>query len=90
MRKYVAAGVASLITAWSRGGHHDLLGAFALVDLLERGGPEGPDAYNGPGHFDYKPLGTEAADAVLEFAVANTRTSCADLLSDPRGFEDFE
>src|SRR5829696_4635294 len=37
-------------------GHGDLLSAFALVDLLEHGG------YDGPRHFDYKPLRTEAID----------------------------
>jgi sugar phosphate isomerase/epimerase len=37
-------------------GHGDLLNAFALVDLLEIGGPGGGPAYDGPRHFDYKPF----------------------------------
>ena len=45
-------------------GHGDLLSAFALVDLLEHGGPGGGPAYDGPRHFDYKPLRTEAIDGV--------------------------
>jgi xylose isomerase len=49
-------------------GHGDLLSAFALVDLLEHGG------YDGPRHFDYKPLRTEAADGVWASAAANMRT----------------
>jgi len=49
-------------------GHGDLLSAFALVDLLEHGG------YDGPRHFDYKPLRTEAMDGVWESAAANMRT----------------
>ena len=49
-------------------GHGDLLSAFALVDLLERSG------YDGPRHFDYKPLRTEDADGVWESAAANMRT----------------
>ena len=36
-------------------GHADLYQAFALVDLLEYGGPHGGQAYTGPRHFDYKP-----------------------------------
>ena len=40
-------------------GHGDLLNAFALVDLLEYGGPDGGRAYDGPRHFDYKPSRTE-------------------------------
>ena len=36
-------------------GHGDLHNAFALVDLLENGGPGGVPAYDGPRHFDYKP-----------------------------------
>ena len=55
-------------------GHGDLLSAFALVDLLEFGGPGGGRSYDGPRHFDYKPLRTEAADAVWESAAANMRT----------------
>src|SRR3712207_2126664 len=49
-------------------GHGDLLSAFALVDLLEHGG------YDGPRHFDYKPLRTEAGDGVWASAAANMRT----------------
>jgi xylose isomerase len=49
-------------------GHGDLLSAFALVDLLESGG------YDGPRHFDYKPLRTEALDGVWLSAAANMRT----------------
>jgi xylose isomerase len=49
-------------------GHGDLLSAFALVDLLETGG------YDGPRHFDYKPLRTEAIDGVWASAAANMRT----------------
>jgi xylose isomerase len=55
-------------------GHGDLLSAFALVDLLEFGGPGGGPAYDGPRHFDYKPLRTEAADGVWASAAANMRT----------------
>lgn len=55
-------------------GHGDLLSAFALVDLLEFGGPGGGPSYDGPRHFDYKPLRTEAADAVWASAAANMRT----------------
>ncbi len=54
-------------------GHGDLLSAFALVDLLEHGGGGGP-AYDGPRHFDYKPLRTEAVDGVWASAAANMRT----------------
>jgi xylose isomerase len=55
-------------------GHGDLLSAFALVDLLEHGGPGGGPAYTGPRHFDYKPLRTEAIDGVWTSAAANMRT----------------
>jgi xylose isomerase len=55
-------------------GHGDLLSAFALVDLLEHGGPGGGLAYDGPRHFDYKPLRTEAIDGVWASAAANMRT----------------
>jgi xylose isomerase len=54
-------------------GHGDLLDAFALVDLLEYGGDNGR-AYDGPRHFDYKPLRTEDMDGVWESAAANMRT----------------
>ena len=49
-------------------GHGDLLSAFALVDLLETSG------YDGPRHFDYKPLRTENIDGVWASAAANMRT----------------
>ena len=55
-------------------GHGDVLDAFALVDLLEHGGPGGGRAYDGPRHFDYKPLRTEDADGVWASAAANMAT----------------
>jgi len=55
-------------------GHGDLLSAFATVDLLEHGGPQGGPAYDGPRHFDYKPLRTEDVDGVWVSAAANMRT----------------
>src|SRR5690606_19695592 len=55
-------------------GHGDLLNAFALVDLLEFGGPDGGRAYDGPRHFDYKPSRTEDLTGVWESASANMRT----------------
>jgi xylose isomerase len=54
-------------------GHGDLLNAFALVDLLEFGGPNGAPAYDGPRHFDYKPSRTEDYEGVWESARANIR-----------------
>jgi xylose isomerase len=54
-------------------GHGDLLNAFALVDLLEHGGPSGGQAYEGPRHFDYKPSRTEDYAGVWESAKANMR-----------------
>jgi xylose isomerase len=54
-------------------GHGDLLNAFALVDLLEHGNPEGGEAYDGPRHFDYKPSRTEDITGVWESAAANMR-----------------
>jgi xylose isomerase len=59
-------------------GHGDLLSAFFLVDLLENGltaadGSPAP-AYDGPRHFDYKPLRTEDYDGVWASAAANMRT----------------
>ncbi len=58
-------------------GHGDLLSAFFLVDLLENGGVggawDGP-AYDGPRHFDYKPMRTEDIDGVWASAAANMRT----------------
>jgi len=55
-------------------GHGDLHNAFALVDLLENGGPGGVPAYDGPRHFDYKPSRTEDEKGVWESAEANMRT----------------
>jgi len=55
-------------------GHGDLHNAFALVDLLENGGPGGVPAYTGPRHFDYKPSRTEDEKGVWESAAANMRT----------------
>ncbi|MFI9009329.1 xylose isomerase [Actinosynnema sp. NPDC053489] len=49
-------------------GQGDLLSAFFLVDLLENGG------YEGPRHFDYKPLRTEDLEGVWASAAANMRT----------------
>ena len=55
-------------------GHGDLLSAFFLVDLLENGGPAGARAYDGPRHFDYKPLRTEDMTGVWSSAADNMRT----------------
>jgi len=55
-------------------GHGDLLSAFFLVDLLENGAPGGGPSYDGPRHFDYKPLRTEDIDGVWASAAANMRT----------------
>jgi xylose isomerase len=55
-------------------GHGNLLSAFATVDLLENGAPGGGPAYDGPRHFDYKPLRTEDIDGVWTSAAANIRT----------------
>ncbi|MGY1706403.1 xylose isomerase [Geodermatophilus sp. SYSU D00697] len=55
-------------------GHGDLLSAFATVDLLENGFPSGGPRYEGPRHFDYKPLRTEDVTGVWESAAANMRT----------------
>ena len=49
-------------------GHGDVKNAFFLVDLLENGG------YDGPRHFDYKPLRTEDSEGVWVSAAANMRT----------------
>ncbi len=49
-------------------GHGDLLSAFSLVDLLEH------SDYDGPRHFDYKPMRTEDIDGVWASAAANMRT----------------
>jgi xylose isomerase len=55
-------------------GHGDLANAFALVDLLENGGPDGGQAYDGPRHFDFKPGRTEDISGVWDAAAANMRT----------------
>ena len=55
-------------------GHGDLHNAFALVDLLENGGPNGGQSYTGPRHFDYKPSRTEDETGVWDSAAANMRT----------------
>src|SRR6478672_110106 len=55
-------------------GHGDLMNAFFLVDLLEFGGADGGRAYDGPRHFDYKPLRTENLAGVWASAAANMRT----------------
>jgi xylose isomerase len=52
-------------------GHADLYQAFALVDLLEFGNPDGTRTYNGPRHFDYKPSRTEDETGVWDSAAAN-------------------
>jgi xylose isomerase len=52
-------------------GHGDLYNAFALVDLLENGGPTGGQTYTGPRHFDYKPSRTEDETGVRDSAKAN-------------------
>jgi xylose isomerase len=55
-------------------GHGDLHNAFALVDLLENGGPDGGQAYTGMRHFDYKPSRTEDETGVWDSVQANMRT----------------
>ncbi len=55
-------------------GHGDLINAFSLVDLIEHGAPGGGPAYEGPRHFDYKPLRTEDVAGVWDSAAANMRT----------------
>src|SRR5689334_8991733 len=52
-------------------GYGDLLQAFSTVDLLENGAPGGGPIYDGPRHFDYKPLRTEDMAGVWESARAN-------------------
>jgi xylose isomerase len=71
-------------------GHGDLLSAFFLVDLLESQG------YDGPRHFDYKPMRTEDIDGVWASAAANMRTyillreKAAAFRADPRVQEALE
>jgi len=55
-------------------GHGDLHNAFALVDLLENGGPDGGRAYEGMRHFDYKPSRTEDETGVWASVQANMHT----------------
>jgi len=55
-------------------GHGDLANAFALVDLLENGGPNGGQTYDGPRHFDFKPSRTEDISGVWDAVAANMRT----------------
>ena len=52
-------------------GYGDLLQAFSTVDLLENGAPGGGPVYDGPRHFDFKPLRTENIEGVWESALAN-------------------
>ncbi|SDQ64765.1 xylose isomerase [Quadrisphaera sp. DSM 44207] len=58
-------------------GHGNVLSAFSTVDLLENGFPGGGPTYDGPRHFDYKPLRVEDVDGVWESARANMRTYLA-------------
>jgi xylose isomerase len=55
-------------------GHGDLANAFALVDLLENGSPDGGQTYDGPRHFDFKPSRTEDINGVWDAVSANMRT----------------
>ncbi|MEU9834603.1 xylose isomerase [Streptosporangium sp. NPDC048047] len=48
-------------------GHGDVKNAFFLVDLLENGG------YDGPRHFDYKPVRTDDVEDVWVSAASNMR-----------------
>jgi xylose isomerase len=77
-------------------GHGNLLSAFSTVDLLENGSPGGGgNAYDGPRHFDYKPLRTEDTKGVWESAAANMRTylllkqRAAEFRADPEVQEAF-
>jgi xylose isomerase len=58
-------------------GYGDLLQAFSTVDLLDNGSPGGGSGYDGPRHFDYKPLRTESIEGVWESALANMETYLA-------------
>ncbi|WP_066360578.1 xylose isomerase [Herbidospora mongoliensis] len=49
-------------------GHGDVQNSFFLVDLLEHGG------YEGPRHFDYKPVRTDDKEDAWESLAANMRT----------------
>ena len=77
-------------------GHGNLLSAFFTVDLIENGGPgSGGATYDGPRHFDYKPLRTEDTTGVWESAAANMRTylllkqRAAEFRADPEVQEAF-
>src|SRR4051794_11066522 len=52
-------------------GYGDLLQAFSTVDLLVNGAPNGGPTYDGPRHFDYKPLRTEDMDGVWQSPLVN-------------------
>ncbi len=71
-------------------GHGDLKSAFFLVDLLDR------YKYDGPKHFDYKPMRTESDEGVWASASANMRTylilqeRAAAFRNDPRTQAAFE
>ncbi|MEY2722749.1 MAG: hypothetical protein RIS57_656 [Actinomycetota bacterium] len=71
-------------------GHGDLKSAFFLVDLLDR------YKYDGPKHFDYKPMRTESDEGVWASASANMRTylilqeRAAAFRSDPRTKSAFD
>ena len=60
----------------TRGGPYDERPAREAKQrgVHRHGGHEGGPAYDGPRHFDYKPLRTEAADGVWASAAANMRT----------------
>jgi xylose isomerase len=55
-------------------GHGDVFNAFFLVDLLENGGTNGGVSYEGPRHFDFKPLRTEDIAGVWSAASSNMQT----------------
>jgi len=54
-----------------KGPRYDQDLVFGYGDLLENGAPGGGPTYDGPRHFDYKPLRTENIDGVWESALAN-------------------
>ena len=55
-------------------GHGDLHNAFALVDLLENGGPDGGQTYTGPATSTTSRRRTEDITGVWDSAAANMRT----------------
>ncbi len=77
-------------------GHGDVLNAFFLVDLLEHGPLGGGPRYDGPRHFDYKPLRTEDTEGVWTSAASNMTTylllkeRAAAFRADPRVQEALE